>query len=69
MRIRQKTKIPAMSVIQRAGDILAKRLRDYYERQDSCVKCAGTGWINPESEDSLLDIPYRCDHRTGAKKT
>lgn len=52
------------SVIQRAGEILAMRLSEYYERQDRCKKCGGTGWIEPESGDFSLDIPYRCDHRT-----
>ena len=42
-------------------------LSEHYQRQDNCEKCGGTGWIEPESGDASLDIPYRCDHRTSVE--
>lgn len=57
----------SLSIIQRAGVILGRLSREYYDRQDSCEKCGGTGWIEPESGDESLDIPYRCDHRTSVE--
>lgn len=57
----------SLSIVSRAGEILAKRMDEYYKRQDRCEKCGGTGWIEPESGDELIDIPYQCDHRTSVE--
>ena len=46
---------------------MKKLLSEHYQRQDNCEKCGGTGWIEPESGDASLDIPYRCDHRTSVE--
>ncbi len=54
----------SLSVVARAGQILENRIIEYYARQDSCEKCGGTGWVEPESGDPLIDVPYRCNHRT-----